>query len=162
MRLEHHWMKTKSEVNRSQMRAFIRTYVVVIGVAKHTYFSVLIVSADNSPATLFHMARSLLDKEMWGKTLTGLLWRIFSRSARQCHLTSFRVWRYGVCHVLYAIWCLQYADDTNCISSPQLTYVILSQSCPMPGGCEALNREDLDSTLGRWGGFGILAPRVSV
>ncbi|XP_058020365.1 uncharacterized protein LOC131188809 [Ahaetulla prasina] len=59
-RLESVWRSSRSEADRTLVRSFSKTYLVALRVARRAYTSSLIASADNHPAALFRVARSLL------------------------------------------------------------------------------------------------------
>ncbi|XP_058042723.1 uncharacterized protein LOC131200215 isoform X3 [Ahaetulla prasina] len=59
-RLESTWRSSRSEADRTLLRSFTKTYLVAMREAKRTYVSTLIASADNRPAALFRVTRSLL------------------------------------------------------------------------------------------------------
>ncbi|XP_058047319.1 uncharacterized protein LOC131202394 [Ahaetulla prasina] len=58
--LESNWRASHSESDRTLVRSYVQAYLVAIGMAKQEYFSALIASADNCPAALFRVTRSLL------------------------------------------------------------------------------------------------------
>uniref|UniRef100_A0A8C6VGV8 Reverse transcriptase domain-containing protein n=1 Tax=Naja naja TaxID=35670 RepID=A0A8C6VGV8_NAJNA len=69
--LESRWRATCSGSDRAQLRTYIRTYLVAVRAVRRVHFSALIASTDNRPATLFRVARSLLQLEEVADPLQG-------------------------------------------------------------------------------------------
>ncbi|KAM6469640.1 vomeronasal type-2 receptor 26-like [Liasis olivaceus] len=84
--LECCWQKTKNELDRTQIKAAIKAYLVAIQAANRQYFSALIVSADNRPATLFKVTCFLLGKE----DTEVYLQEVFGMLKAKCLLTLKR------------------------------------------------------------------------
>ncbi|XP_058033112.1 alpha-N-acetylgalactosaminide alpha-2,6-sialyltransferase 3 isoform X1 [Ahaetulla prasina] len=70
-RLESTWRSSRSEADRKLVRSFTKTYLVAMKEAKRSYVSTLIASADNRPAALFRVTRSLLHQEGRDDPLQG-------------------------------------------------------------------------------------------
>ncbi|XP_070593886.1 uncharacterized protein [Erythrolamprus reginae] len=68
-RLEKRWRKSKSESDRTLVRAHIKTYKVALKVARCAYHATLIASAESCPAALFRVTRSLLNQGGVGEPL---------------------------------------------------------------------------------------------
>ncbi|XP_058013007.1 uncharacterized protein LOC131185006 [Ahaetulla prasina] len=70
-RLESTWRSSRSEADRTLVRSFSKTYLVAPREEKRSYVSTLIASADNHPAALFRVTRSLLHQEGRDDPLQG-------------------------------------------------------------------------------------------
>lgn len=80
--LEHCWKRTESESSMS--KSHIWDSIMAIRVAKHDYFSALVMSADTHPISLFKVTCFLLGKDEPFNYLEG--------GVRNCiwHVKSFR------------------------------------------------------------------------
>ncbi|XP_058035523.1 uncharacterized protein LOC131196590 [Ahaetulla prasina] len=70
-RLESTWRSSRSKADRTLVRSYSRTYLVAMREARRSYASTLIASADNRPAALFRVTRSLLHQEVRDDPLQG-------------------------------------------------------------------------------------------
>ena len=59
-RLERQWRKTRAESDRTRAKAHLTAYSRAVVAGKRAYFSASIASAENRPAGLFRVVRSLL------------------------------------------------------------------------------------------------------